>query len=62
MKVLGHVAKTAFYFKKIQGVCPNWKLQYKLKCKSTEYELTDWLQDSPIRRCQPKAIIAKEQL
>ena len=61
MKVLGSVAKTAYYFKKIQGVCPHWKLKYKLKCKSTENELTNWLQDSPIKRYKPRAIVAKEQ-
>ena len=62
MKVLGSRAKTAYYYKKIQGFCPHWKLQYKLKCKSTEYELTNWLLDSPIKRYKPLAIIAKEQL
>ncbi len=62
MKVLGSVAKTAYYYKKIQGFCPNWKIQYKLKCKSTEYELTNLLQHSPIRRYKPIAIVAKEQL
>ena len=62
MKVLGSVAKTAYYYKNIQGLCPNWKLQYKLKCKNTEFELTNWLQDSPIKRSKPIAIVAKEQL
>ena len=61
MKVLGSVAKTAFYYKDIQGLCPDWKLKYKLKCKSTEYELTNWLQDHPIKRYKPIAILAKEQ-
>ncbi len=61
MKVLGSVAKTAYYYKKNQGVYPNWKLQYKLKCKSTENELTNWLQYSEIKRHKPIAIIAKEQ-
>ena len=61
MKVLGSVAKTAYYYKKIQGVCPYWKLQYKLKCKNTEYELTNWLKDSPIKRYKPRAIVSKEQ-
>ena len=61
MKVLGSVAKTAYYYKKIQGFCPHWKLQYKLKCKSTEYELTNWLQNYPIKRYKPIAIVAKEQ-
>ena len=62
MKVLGSVAKTAYYYKKIQGFYPYWKLQYKLKCKSTEYELTDWLHHSPIKINKPIAIVAKEQL
>ena len=61
MKVFGSVAQTSYYYKKIKGCCPNWKLQYKLKCKSTEYELTNWLQDSPIKRYKPRAIVAKEQ-
>ena len=62
MKVLGSVAKTAYYYKKIQGVYPYWKLQYKLKCKSTEYELTNWLQDYPIKIYKPLVMVAKEQL
>ncbi len=61
MKVLGSAAKTIFYYKKIQGLYPNWKLQYKLKCKSTEYELSDWLNYSQIKMNNPRAIIAKEQ-
>ena len=61
MKVLRSAAKTAFYYKKIQAGCPQWKIQYKLKCKNTEYELTNWLQDSPIKRYKPRAIVAKEQ-
>ena len=62
MKLLGSVAKTAYHYKKIQGVCPDWRLKYKSKCKSTEYELTNWLKDSPIKRSKPIAIVAKEQL
>ena len=62
MKVFGSVAKTAYYYKKIQGFCPNWILKYKIKCKSTEYELTNFLQNSPIKRYKPIAIVAKEQL
>ena len=62
MKLLGSAAKTAYYYKKIQGYSPHWKLQYLLKCRSTEYELTNWLKDSQIKRCKPIAIVAKEQL
>ena len=62
MKVSGSAAKTAYYYKKIQGHCPNWKLKYQLKCRSTEYELTNWLKDSQIKRYKPIAIVAKEQI
>ena len=62
MKVSGPLAKTAYYCKKIQGNYPYWKLKYKFKCKSTEYELSNWLEDSPIKRFNPIAIVAKEQL
>ena len=62
MKVLGSGCKTIYYYKKFQGFCPYWKLQYKFKTKSTEYELTNWLKDSPIKRNKPIAIVAKEQL
>ena len=62
MKVIGPAAKTSYYYKKIHGLYPNWKLEYKLKCKSTEYELTNWLKNSEIKRHKPIAIVAKEQL
>ena len=61
MKVLGSAAKTSFYYKKIHGFYPNWKLKYKLKCKSTEHELTNLLNDFQIKPHNPIAIIAKEQ-
>ena len=61
MKVIGSAAKTVFYLKKIQGQHPSWRLQYKIKCKSTENELSNWLRYSEIRRNQPVAIIAREQ-
>ena len=62
MNFLGSVAKTSYHYKKIQGYSPHWKLKYKLKCKSTEDELTNWLNDSQIKRYKPIAIVAKEQL
>ena len=61
MKVIGSAAKTVFYLKKIQGQYPSWKLRYKIKCKSTENELSNWLKYSEIKRNQPLAIIAREQ-
>ena len=62
MKFLGSAAKTAYYYKKIQGcTSPNWKLQYKFKCKNTEFELTNWLKNYPIKEYKPIAIVAKEQ-
>jgi len=59
---LGSAAKTAYYYKRIQGFGPYWKLKYKFKCRSTEYELTNSLKESQIKRYKPIAIIAKEQL
>jgi len=61
VKVIGSAAKTVFYLKKIQGQYPSWRLQYKIKCKSTENELSNWLRYSEIKRNQPVAIIAREQ-
>ena len=62
MKVIGSASKTAFYLKKIQGQYPTWRLLYKIKCKSTENELTNLLRYSEIKRNQPVAIIAREQI
>jgi len=61
VKVIGSAAKTVFYLKKIHGQYPSWRLQYKIKCKSTENELTNWLGYTEIKRNQPVAIIAREQ-
>ena len=61
MKVIGSAAKTVFYLKKIQGQYPTWTLHYKIKCKSTENELTNLLGYSEIKKNQPVAIIAREQ-
>jgi len=61
VKVIGPAAKTVFYLKKIQGQYPTWTIHYKIKCKSTENELTNLLGYSEIKRNQPVAIIAKEQ-
>ena len=61
MKVFGSAARTVFYLKKIQGQYPSWRLKYKIKCKSTEDELTKWLGYSEIKRNQPVAIIARQE-
>jgi len=61
VKVIGSASKTFFYLKKIQSQHPNWKLQYKIKCESTEIDLTNWLEFSEIKRDQPIAVIAREQ-
>ena len=62
MKVIGSAARTVFYLKTIHGQYPSWKLLYKIKCKSTENELTKLLEYSEIKKNQPVAIIAREQL
>ncbi len=61
VKFIGYAAKTVYYLKKMKGFYPNWRLQYKIKCKSTENELSNWLGYSEIKRNQPIAIIAREQ-
>jgi len=61
VKVIGPAAKTVFYLKKIQGQYPAWTLNYKIKCKSTENELTKLLEYFEIKKNQPVAIIAREQ-
>ena len=61
MKVIGPAAKTVFYLKKIQGQYPTGTLHYKIKCKSTENELSNLLEYSEIKKNQPLAIIAREQ-
>jgi len=61
VKVIGPAAKTVFYLKKIQGQYPTWTLHYKIKCKSTENELTNFFEYSEIKKNQPLAIIAREQ-
>ena len=61
MKFIGPAAKTVYYLKKMQIIYPYWRLQYKIKCRSTENELSNWLGYSEMKRNQPIAIIAKEQ-
>ena len=43
MKISGSVAKTSFFYKKKKNFYPDWKLIYKFKCVSTEYELDQYL-------------------
>ena len=57
VKVIGSASKTVFYLKKIQGPYPSWTLHYKIKCKSTENELTNLLGYSEIKKYKPVAII-----
>ncbi len=45
----------------MKGLDPNWRLFYKIKCKSTENELSNWLKSSGIKKNKPIAIIANEQ-
>ena len=61
MKVIGSASKTVFYLKKIQGQYPTWRLIYKIKCKSTENELTNFFEYSEIKKNHPVAINAREQ-
>ena len=62
MNVFGSSAKTAYYYKKFQFHYPHWKIYYKLKCKSTENELTNCLEYSKIKSNNPLVFFAKEQI
>ena len=61
MKIIGKASKTAFYYKKAYKDFPNWDLNYRLKCSSTEYELNTYLKNTRIDFDRPIAIIANEQ-
>ncbi len=61
VKDIGSAAKTIYYLKKIQIIHPSWRLRYKIKCRSTENELSNWLGYSEMKINQPIAIIAREQ-
>tara|TARA_Y100001968_G_C19436970_1_gene760276 strand:- start:586 stop:1332 length:747 start_codon:yes stop_codon:yes gene_type:complete len=61
VKIIGEAAKTSFYYKKDFRNLPNWDLIYKVKCKSTEIELTNYLNKSIVKVDKPIAIISKEQ-
>jgi len=62
VKIIGEASKTSFYYKKYKEKFPDWKLQYKIKCTSTEVELSNFLKINKIKLNHPIAIIAKEQL
>ena len=61
MTVSGSKAKTIYYLKRIQGLYPLWRLEYKIKCGSTEHELSKLLDCSEIKRNQPIAIVTRQQ-
>ena len=45
----------------MQGIYPIWRIYYKIKCNSTENELSNFLRFSEIKKYRPVAIIAREQ-
>ena len=45
----------------MQSLQSVWRLQYIIKCKSTENELSKWLKNEEIQINKPLAIIAREQ-
>ena len=60
MKINGSAAKTSFFYKKRNECFPNWKLIYKFKCSSTEYELDKYLKLNKLKSI-PIAIFARSQ-
>ena len=61
MKVSGSKAKTIYHLKKIQGLYPLWRLEYKIKCGSTEHELSKLLDCLELKRNQPIAVVTRQQ-
>ena len=60
MKINGSAAKTSFFYKKKKECLPNWKLIYKFKCTSTEYELDEYLKLNSLKNI-PIAIFSGSQ-
>ena len=60
MKINGSAAKTSFFYKKKKECATNWKLIYKCKCASTEYELDKYLKYNNLRNI-PIAIFSRSQ-
>ncbi len=60
MKVIGSAAKTSFFYKKKKAGYPDWKLIYKFKCSSTEYELDKYLYLNILKNI-PVAIFSASQ-
>ena len=57
MKVIGSAAKTVFYLKKMQDQSPSWRLQYKIKCKSTENELINIAKEVGFKKAEYRTIL-----
>ena len=62
MKFFGDAAKTSFFYKKDSRNFPYWKLIYKIKCQSTEIELSKYLRNYSDHKLNPIAIISREQV
>ncbi len=58
MKLNGSAALTSFFYKKNANNLPNWKLQFLVKCSSTEHELNNYLIQHELIRDQPVAIFS----
>ena len=61
MKFIGSAAKTSFFYKKKKEIYPNWKIIYKFKCSSTEYELDKYLKLNNLVRNNPIAFFSRSQ-
>ncbi len=60
MKINGSAAKTSFFYKRKKEFYTNWKLIYKFKCSSTEYELDKYLKSNNLKNI-PIAIFTRSQ-
>ena len=61
MKIQSSIARSSFFYRKYNGGNQNWKLNFRLKCQSTENELSKILSKYDLTTSYPIAVIADEQ-
>ena len=57
-KLLRGVGQIYRYQKLNKSSCISWRLRFRSICASTEKELSNWIEEKPVKKDQPKAIFA----
>ena len=57
-KLLRGVGQIYRYHKLNKSSCISWRLRFRSICASTEKELSNWIEEKPVKKDQPKAIFA----